>query len=248
MPTDEEIRREVASLASDGASLLKLCQDSKDFTSFSMKYQSWYSRALKVGGLLGPDRLEEFIAYYRSDPKRKAVIESTYVIQDYLNGITADMDTYNLSKPDFGVHEAVYTRLSNQLNIIVSLDTRISTVLSDVRGKLLADLQDEELRVAARLLSVSPRAAGALAGVVLEGHLQRVAVNHSITITKRNPTIADMNDPLRTAGVYDLPTWRRVQHLSDIRNYCDHKKEREPTEPEVDDLIAGASAIIKSVF
>jgi hypothetical protein len=111
---------------------------------------------------------------------------------------------------------------------------------------LLAEIQDEELAVAERLLKISLRAAGALAGVVLEGHLQRVAKNHAVPISKRDPTIADLNDPLKAAGVYDIPTWRRVQRLADLRNLCDHKRSREPLDSEVKDLIAGVTAIVHS--
>ena len=113
---------------------------------------------------------------------------------------------------------------------------------------MFAELQDEELKTASQLVEISLRAAGAVAGVVLEGHLQRVATNHGVGISKRNPTIADLNDPLKADGVYDLPTWRKIQHLADIRNYCDHKKEREPKEDEVKELIAGTDAIIKTIF
>lgn len=95
---------------------------------------------------------------------------------------------------------------------------------------------------------MSIRGAGAVAGVVLEGHLQRVATNHQISISKKAPTISDLNDPLKSAGVYDIPTWRKVQHLADIRNLCDHKKEREPTKNEVEELISGVGAIVKTVY
>jgi len=86
------------------------------------------------------------------------------------------------------------------------------------------------------------------AGVVLEAHLQRVATNHSVSISKKDPTISDLNDPLKAASVYDTPTWRKIQHLADLRNLCDHKKSREPTETEVRDLIAGVASIVKTVF
>jgi hypothetical protein len=124
----------------------------------------------------------------------------------------------------------------------------LGNVLTDVKGHLLAEIDDEELAVAERLLKINLRAAGAVAGVVLEAHLQRVATNHSIRITKKDPTISDLNDPLKNAGVYDIPTWRKIQHLADVRNLCDHKKSREPTDSEVRDLIAGVAAIIKTVF
>jgi hypothetical protein len=218
----------------------------KTLSVFSAKYQAWFSRALKLVDLLGRDRLDEFVGYYRADPRRKAVVQNNYVIQDYLNSV--DPGTDYGGDLYFNIHGVVSIRLTNQINIIESLSSRIGMVLADVRGHLLADLQDAELRVATKLLSVSVRAGGALAGVVIEGHLQRVALNHSVLITKRNPTIADLNELLRAAGVYDTPTWRRIQYLADIRNYCDHKKEREPTEPEVRDLITGAASIIKTVF
>ena len=77
--------------------------------------------------------------------------------------------------------------------------------------------------------------------MILEGHLQRVTENHNIAIRKKNPTIADLNDPLKNARVYDNPTWRKIQLLADIRNLCSHKKSREPTDDEVVDLISGVN-------
>ena len=67
-------------------------------------------------------------------------------------------------------------------------------------GHLFAEIQDSELSAAVKLKTVSSRAAGAVAGVVLERHLQRVAVNHKIPIRKKDPTIADLNDPLKQKG------------------------------------------------
>ena len=83
--------------------------------------------------------------------------------------------------------------------------------------------------------------------MILERHLQRAAVNHRVTLTKRSPTIADLNDPLRAGGVYDVPLWRRIQHLADIRNLCSHQKEREPTDDEVLDLITGVRSVVAQV-
>jgi len=148
----------------------------------------------------------------------------------------------------FHSQPVITSKFASQFSLLKSLSTRIDSVLSDVKGSLFVELQDQELKVASQLVEVNLRAAGAVAGVVLEGHLQRVAVNHGVSISKRNPTISDLNDPLKADGVYDIPTWRKIQHLADIRNYCDHKKEREPTEDEVKELIAGRDAIIKTIF
>ena len=48
--------------------------------------------------------------------------------------------------------------------------------------------------------------------------------------------------------IIDVPTWRFIQHLGDIRNVCDHKKESEPTSDNIDELIKGVEKISKTVY
>ena len=91
------------------------------------------------------------------------------------------------------------------------------------------------------------RAAGAICGVVLEKHFSGVCDKRSIILKKKNPTIADYNDALKD-NAYDTIEWRRIQRLGDIRNLCDHSKDREPTKDEVEELISGTERTIKTVF
>lgn len=92
------------------------------------------------------------------------------------------------------------------------------------------------------------RGAGAIAGVVLEKHLAQVHFNHNLKISKKNPSISDLNDTLKTSEIYETPTWRKIQHLGDLRNLCDHNKSKEPTKEEVEELILGVEAIIKTIY
>ena len=110
------------------------------------------------------------------------------------------------------------------------------------------ELQDSELVIAKQLAKVSARAAGALVGVVIEGHLQKVADAKKVTVAKKNPTIADLNDPLKAASVIDTHTWRKISYLADLRNLCSHKKDVEPTAEQVEELIQGADWLTKNVF
>jgi hypothetical protein len=48
-------------------------------------------------------------------------------------------------------------------------------------------------------------------------------------LTKKEPTISDLNDALKGANVIDTPDWRFIQNLADLRNLCDHNKTTEPT-------------------
>ncbi len=242
MSTSEKIKNELKSLLNESENLLELISDKKERLEFGIVYQMWYSRASKIVELLGQERLEEFTSYYRIDPKRKTLDADNYVIQDYVKRIAPG------GQQHFDTNSVAEMRVINQLQILKSLELRIESILQDVTGHLLSDIQDSELKVADQLRKVSLRAAGALAGVILEGHLQRVTQNHNITIRKKTPTIADLNDPLKNVGVYDNPTWRKIQLLADIRNLCSHKKSREPTDDEVVELISGVNWVIKSIF
>lgn len=46
---------------------------------------------------------------------------------------------------------------------------------------------------------------------------------------EKNPSINDYNELLKSNGVIDVPVWRNIQRLADIRNMCDHHKQTEPT-------------------
>ena len=60
-------------------------------------------------------------------------------------------------------------------------------------------------------------------------------------------TDLDFNDMLKNGSHIDVPTWRRIQYLADLRNLCVHPKGAEPTAQEVDQLLKGVSEIIKTV-
>jgi len=246
MSTSEEIKKEFQILLDSQNELLNLAKDIKDSIKFGTKYQGWYSRAYKLVEAFAPERLNEFTSYYLIDTKRKVVNIDNYVLQDYVKGNSAPYDMYN--RPLWDVNNLIMIRILNQMQIMASLSYRIDAVLQDVTGHLFAELQDSELQAAAQLKKISKRAAGALAGVVLERHLQRVAVNHKISISKQNPTIGDLNDPLKNNSIYDTAVWRKIQLLTDIRNLCSHQKSIEPTEEQVDELISGVNSVIKSVF
>jgi hypothetical protein len=246
MSTSEEIKKELTALLDKQNDLIKLAEKNEDIIKFGTAYQRWYSRAYKMVESLAPERLAEFSSYYLIDPKRKIADAGNYVIQDYIKGISAR--TNHLDQPLWDTNNLTMIRVMNQMQIIASLSSRIDSVLQDVKGHLFAELQDSELKAAIQLKKINKRAAGALAGVVLERHLQRTTQNHKIVIRKKSPTISDLNDPLKQKGVYDVPTWRKIQLLADIRNLCSHQKDSEPTDEQVDELITGVNTIIKSVF
>lgn len=231
-------------LYNEGAKLTESFQQKKRELNLHYEYQRWYTKALKAVAALAPDRLDEFKRYYEIDPKRKDLGYGNYVIQDYLRGVAPNSFHY----PSFDTREEVLKCLFNQVTIFKAILERIDSVLGQIVGALYAELEDDEVVTARELAKINLRAAGALMGVIIEGHLQKVAEAHKLKLTKRNPTIADLIEPLKAASVIDLPTWRKISYLADIRNICSHRKDVDPTKDQVEELISGGAWVTKNVF
>lgn len=215
---------------------------------FEYSYQGWYTEARSVIAQLIPDRLREFDQLYRADNKRKSLDGTSFSIQDWLNGVRAGTRSGTREKL-FDDEAAVTMRFQTQLLILQSAQRRFESTLFDIRQLVQADLLDSEIVSARELLAHGfLRASGIVAGVVLEKHLKQMCVNHKQIIRKARPTIADLNDAIKNADVIDVPLWRQIQRLGDIRNLCGHHGDREPSKDEVDELILGVEKITKTLF
>jgi hypothetical protein len=215
--------------------------------TFERNYQGWYTQAGALIRQLIPDRVVEFQELYKGDGKRKVTTAQTYHIQDWLNGVRSG--TSYAGEKNYDDFAIITMRFSTQLAILEAVRTRFESSLYDIRQLVQADLFDSELDAARELLNAGfARAAGAVAGVILEKHLGQVAVNHAISSRKQHPTISDLNDLLKSGGVLDVPAWRNVQRLGDLRNLCDHNKHRDPTNDEVRELIDGVEKFTKTLF
>lgn len=218
----------------------------KKIPNFDSGYQSWYSEASAVIKQLLPDRLADFSRLYEKPKSRKAITWENYVIEDLLQGLQI---TRGFQKEVVVNATAAIPRFKQQLEILKSAEGRFESSLFDIRQLVQADLFDSELEAARELIKNKfIRAAGAIAGVVLEKHLAQVCVNHNVSVSKKHPTINDFNELLKNNNVIDTPQWRFIQHLADLRNLCDHNKNREPKTEEIDDLISGVDKMIKTLF
>ena len=223
-------------LGSDVAKALDTIRSNpKDIPSVIRSYQQWYTEASRFIGQILPERSEEFGAMYSG--------ESGGTIPYYLGSIEVGDDL-----SDFYSY-SVSNRFRTQLYILESAKAVFSSSLFDIKAFAQADLFDSELEAARELLRKGfLRPAGVVAGVVLERHLGQVAANHNLTVGKQRPALGDYNELLKKEGVVDVPAWRQIQRLGDLRNLCAHSKEREPTKEEVGELIEGADKYTKTLF
>ncbi|EML0458944.1 MULTISPECIES: hypothetical protein [Enterobacteriaceae] len=216
-----------------------------EFVNFHQEYQKWYTKAYRVVSQIIPERLGEFETLYKGDPKRKEITYVNYSISDYLIGLQR---TNGLNQVIRRPSDAI-SKMEIQFKILSSAKERFKSVLFDIKDILQADIFDSELDTAKELNKKGfIRAGGAVAGVILEKHLAHICSLHSLKSRKTHPSIAEYNQLLKDSDIIDTPSWRFIQHLTDLRNLCDHSKEREPTKDDVQELIVGVEKITKTVF
>lgn len=202
-------------------------------------YEKWYTKALAIIKVMIPDRYNDFSMLYKND-KRKELSWTTYTLSDAVQRIETS---------DGSLHPSdARTKLSQQVSMVEACLDKFESKIFEIQTILQADIFDTEIESARHLLKMGYlRAAGAICGVVIERHFAEVCQNRNITLRKKNPSIADYNDALKDCA-YDTVEWRRIQRLGDLRNLCDHSKDREPLKEEIDELISGTSRVIKTVF
>lgn len=250
----KKIKEECQKLKKEGALLLESfaieCKmldkpkKVKDLPDFRMNYEQWYSKSYLVIKQFLPDRLSDFISLYKLD-KRKEITYSTYTISDALLGVTISNGFGEIKASP----QSAISKLQQQITIVDSVLEVLDSSLNNIQQLVQADIFDSEIDTSKELLKKGfIRAAGAICGVVLEKHFSTVLDSHSLSLSKKNPTISDYNELLKNQDIIDIPTWRHIQLLGDIRNLCDHDKKQEPTKDQVQTLIDGTDKIIKTVF
>lgn len=200
--------------------------------AFHDGYQPWYSEAQALVKHLLPDRLDDFVGHYKSsDPENHRLIA-------------------NLLRGDHGLSvQTGLGHLRQQVAIIKAAKNRFDSSLYEIRQLLAADLFDSELDVATELLKKGfLQPAGVVAGVVLENHLKEICYHRQLSLGRKRPTLGNLNDLLKRHGVVDVPQFRQIQHLADLRNLCSHKGEREPKVEEIENLLAKVREMIKTLF
>ena len=188
-------------------------------------YQKWYSAVRTIIAKNQPARIKEIDQIYSKD------------ICGLIN------DKYLSKEIQFKLMDCI----NQQFDILAAVPDHLKSSLYDIELTAYSILMDDEISAARHLhLRGFLRPAGALAGVILERHLKLLLDKHDppIKYSVKAP-ISTLNDLCKDGNIYDLIEWRKIQHLADLRNLCDHDREREPTEQEVMELINGVSSILK---
>ena len=116
-----QIEEELARLLDQQKQILKSLEDIKDIIEFRTVYQRWDTQSLKIVQTLAPDKYDEFVNYFSTNPNRKLLEAS---IQDYVRGMGQAKDAYTDELP-FDPHELARIRFLNQLQVLDELSYRV---------------------------------------------------------------------------------------------------------------------------
>lgn len=237
MITEEIARKQFEALHQEGITLAKAFAKEEEAEPFEEGYQRWYSRALPLMKQLALDRYIEFQSYYFTDPRYAWYNTSAYIIQDYFRDAEGDSDA----------REKVARSFTSQLAILKSISDRLAWGQMDTADQAERGLQLAFLETARSLLNINERAAGAMAGAVLEGYLKKLTAKHCLKFRKQAPLLKEYVDALHTAKVLDIPVHAQATWLAEIATRSRAAGES-PTKLQVRDLIDGTHWLITNVF
>jgi len=244
----EKYKNDIRKLILTGEAIFKKMKDNKNLAQLRQDYEIWYSESCAIIKIILPDRISDFSKMYYDDKKKEGLkTYFQYTPSTIIKGnLIIEWGDRVVPPKEIDVAKSVF---DSQIGILKSCEKRFESSLFDIKQLLQADIFESEIEASRELNKKGyTRGAGAVAGVVLEGHLKQVCNNHKIAVKKGNSTINDFNQLLKDNGVIETPTWRFIQHLGDLRNLCDHKKQKEPTKEEIEELIQGIEKISKTLF
>ena len=129
--------------------------------------------------------------------------------------------------------------INHQLMIIESLPAYLEGKTHSLKLTIASTLMGDELKEARLLLANGfTRAAGALAGVILERHLKLRFDNANPRIKYgEKATLGQLIHKADEINFFENSLIQKLQYLNPVRISCDHDKKNEPKENEVKDLI-----------
>lgn len=190
------------------------------------EYHTWYSGAIALVEANMPSRALEL----------RSLHEGRGTSRDSALPMIKMLDSDRMTFED---QIEMATRIRQMRSVVASIPAYMEARLQDVELAVAQAYVSDELTEAELLLkSGFVRAAGAVAGVILERHLKLLCDRHQPVIKYgKTVGISQLNDKLRQADLYDVPQWRKVQWMGDVRNRCDHASSTDPRKDDVKDLI-----------
>lgn len=218
--------------------------------NFKEKYLSWFYATSENIKFTYPIKYSEFTnSYYFKSEKLNTLSEKSYKLENYLKNDTIPYTNSSNFNEELKRVIKAFNLFNFQLLSLKAIIDNLDTLSFNYENETYTHFQEENIDSAQKLLDNDfLRAAGAICGVIIEKHLTNKLLNNCPNnFTSKELTLATLNDKCKKAKLYMEPERTRIQNLAAIRNLCDHKKQRDPTKQEVQDLITGTKWVLYNI-
>jgi hypothetical protein len=195
----------------------------------SMPFLPWYRTALRVLHRLTAWRSQE-VKDHACEGHSRARPGSPETGRQTCLGMTITPNGEMIPS----VRLTFLAHFAQQLRILSAVRDGLAYVLADLHGTLYGDVEHHVLTAIDTLSQHGHhRAAGALAGVLLEIHLAHVAAKYRVAMGAKAPDITMLNAALKRGGIYDGEIWHSIQRLGALRDDWVDSSRRDPTVDEL---------------
>ena len=214
--------------------------DRPELPQLTIKYEAWYTNALRMVQNPVPERLEDFVSAYKNS-RSGPVGSSTYTIQDYLLGIKVNRS----SRADYDSAVLFRSLVLRQVGILSSLLKSKPVSVGAPEDGLQAEFYTRALDQAQSLFETGQFVpAGVLAATVLENYLRWQWRKRNIRANEQLRSLTEINDILLKFQTYNQTIWIRIQGLIPIADACLDPKKRNPPKKEITALISGVKKVL----
>lgn len=205
---------------------------------FTQSCIEWRARCIFVLGKIDKELKETFEKYGAG-----SINES---LQIRITSWDMNQRPTNMYDPRADVIANTKRCLSSQIGILIAASKIVESVLFDFEREIAFDVKTEELLTAAKLIAEGQvRLAGAVIGIVTEGHLKSVLQKTGEPFDRDKMTLGPLLDKLKVLRVLDGPTYARGQFIMRVRNECVHAGSQEPKIEDVKEAAEAASKVIR---
>jgi hypothetical protein len=229
----QSLIKEIEDLKLDGP-------DRPELPQLTIKYEAWYTNALRMVQNLVPERLEDFVSAYKNS-RSGPVGSSNYTIQDHLLGIKVNRS----SRAEYDSTVLFRSLVLRQVGILSSLLKPKPVSVGAQEDGLQAESYNRALDQAQKLFEGGKsHPAGVLAANVLEIYLRWQWRKRNIKVEEKGFSMAEINDFLYKFRAYYHTTYIRVQGLIPIAEACLDPRKKTPSKREIGELISALRKVL----
>ena len=231
----QSLIKEIEDLKLDGP-------DRPHLPQLTIKYEAWYTNALRMVQNLIPERLEDFVSAYKNS-RSGPIGSSNYTIQAYLLGMKVNHST----RADYDSTVLFRSLILRQVGILSSVIKAKPVSVGAQEDGLQAEFYTRALDQAQSLFETGQFVpAGVLAATVLENYLRWQWRKRNIRVNEQQRSLTEINDILFKFRTYTQTIWIRIQGLIPIAEACLDPKRRNPSKKEIGIMIGDLKKVLSN--